>query len=160
MEFSVVLWVNSGLKQGKKYVLQHLGKICDQLLWFENVTETQKVAPDHYRDYCVLLHLCLALTRFWGLESSSSCLESAFCGEWTTWRDCPTLLDRNRRWKALAPHAGTYSPPGRGPLPVEGSESKCADPSQHYSLCKLPYLNDAGEIVSADEVVGFQEDFP
>lgn len=32
MKLFVVLWVNSGLKQRKKYVLQHLGKICDQLL--------------------------------------------------------------------------------------------------------------------------------
>lgn len=32
MKFFVVLWVNSGLKQRKKYVFQHLGKICDQLL--------------------------------------------------------------------------------------------------------------------------------
>lgn len=47
MKVFVVLWVNSGLKQWKKYVLQHLGKIRDQLLGFENITEKQKVASDH-----------------------------------------------------------------------------------------------------------------
>lgn len=47
MNVFVVLWVNSGLKQRKKYVLQHLGKIRDQPSGFENITETQKVASDH-----------------------------------------------------------------------------------------------------------------
>lgn len=56
-------------------------------------------------------------------------------------------------------HAGTYFPPDHGPLPAERSEVKCADLPQHYSLHKLRYLYEAGKIVSADEVVGFQEDF-
>lgn len=122
----------------------------------------KQFVSDHEGNYyCSVAHflVCLALTIFWGLESSSSCLESTFCGGWTTWRDCPTLLDKNRRWKASALRAGTYSPPDRGPLPVEKTESKCSHPSRHSSLHKLPHLYDAGEIVSADEVVGFQEDF-
>lgn len=32
VQFFVVLGVNSGLEQGKKDVLQHLGKVWDQLL--------------------------------------------------------------------------------------------------------------------------------
>ena len=42
MKFFVLLWVNSGLKERKEYVLQHLGKIRYQLLRLEYVTEKQK----------------------------------------------------------------------------------------------------------------------
>lgn len=63
MKVFVVLWVNCGLKQGKKYVLQHLGKIRDQLFGFENITGRQKAASDHDGNlkssdlnYCVVLY--------------------------------------------------------------------------------------------------------
>ena len=42
MKFFVLLWVNSGLKERKEYVLQHLGKIRNQLLRLKNITETHK----------------------------------------------------------------------------------------------------------------------
>lgn len=66
MKVFVVMWVNSGLEQRKKYVLQHLGKIRDQPSGFENITETQKVASDHegnlkssYWNDAVLLYFSL-----------------------------------------------------------------------------------------------------
>ena len=40
MKFFVLLWVNSGLKEGKEYVFQHLCKIRDQFLRLKNITET------------------------------------------------------------------------------------------------------------------------
>lgn len=40
MKFFVLLWVDSGLKYRKEYVLQHLGKIRYQFLHLENITET------------------------------------------------------------------------------------------------------------------------
>lgn len=44
----MILGVNGGLKQRKEDVLQHLGKIRDQLFGFENITEKdKKVATDH-----------------------------------------------------------------------------------------------------------------
>lgn len=42
MKLFVLLWVNSGLKQRKEYVLQNLSEIRHKLLWPENITETHK----------------------------------------------------------------------------------------------------------------------
>lgn len=42
MKLFVFLWINSGLKQRKEYVFQHLGKIRYQLLRLEYITETNK----------------------------------------------------------------------------------------------------------------------
>ena len=42
MKLFVLLWVNGGLKQRKEYVLQHLGKVRNQLFCLEDVTERGK----------------------------------------------------------------------------------------------------------------------
>lgn len=42
VNFFVLLWIDSGLKQRKEYVLQHLGKVRHELLCLENVAVTHK----------------------------------------------------------------------------------------------------------------------
>lgn len=42
MNLFVLLRIDSGLKQRKEYVLQHLGKVRHELLGLENVAGTQK----------------------------------------------------------------------------------------------------------------------
>lgn len=49
MDFFVLLWIDSGLKQRKEYVLQHLGKVRHELLCLENVAVT------HKRKLCYIL---------------------------------------------------------------------------------------------------------
>lgn len=92
MKLFVFLWINSGLKQRKEYVFQHLGKIRYQLLRLEYITETNKQKksllifcrkfPNIIRNiFTCEACMSVALTIFWEFESSTSCYESALCAE-------------------------------------------------------------------------------
>lgn len=51
MKFFVLLWIDSGLKQRKEYILQHLGKIRYQFLRLENITERHKTTVWTFQDF-------------------------------------------------------------------------------------------------------------
>lgn len=99
VNFFVLLWIDSGLKQRKEYVLQHLGKVRHELLCLENVAGTHKyklcyilqenlktdkkcfsiINSDH--DKYLFIFQATTLTISWALESSTSCWESILYGK-------------------------------------------------------------------------------
>lgn len=170
MKIFVVLWVNSGLEQRKEYVLQHLGKIRDQFFGFENITETQRVATDREGDVrssrwkdgaAMCFSLCAEHSLYsghldhpahvWGVHS----VVNEPPGETGPFFRAGAVDGKPRLCVlvlALLQIMGHFLPKGqRSSAPI------CLSVS---ALRKLRYLYDAGEIVSAGEVVGFQEDLP